>query len=338
LAEQRRGDVAGGKDPQAERQAERKVSSVTVNALLDEYLARYARKLRSAYEIERCFDKDVRPVIGAKVIYELRRADVREMHDGVNGDVMADRVLDHLRAAFNWWQVRDDDFVNPIIKGLRRARSTAERARKRVLDDQEIRDVWRALDGLTGCYPRVVRFLLLSARRRDEAAGGLRWERVGGDVWHLAAEAHKTGDETGDMTVPVTPSMRAQMGEERRRGLAFPGRGDATKPFARWSEAKRKLDKAVGELRKAQGRDPMPPWVLHDLRRTARSLMSRAGVPPRHAELAMGHAIPGIEGVYDRHSYLDEKRDALERLAALVERILSGEVTGNVRQLSPRAA
>ena len=66
------------------------------------------------------------------------------------------------------------------------------------------------------------------------------------------------------------------------------------------------------------------PWVLHDLRRTARSLMSRAGVRPDIAERVMGHAIAGIEGVYDRHSYAKEKAQALAKLAKLVE-----QITGN---------
>jgi integrase len=331
LAEKRRGEVADRRDPQAERQAERRTSSNTVNHVLDEYLKRHAHKLRSAYEIERCFDKEVRPVLGAKVIYELRRADVRDMHDRVNGDVMADRVLDHLRAALNWWQVRDDEFTNPIVKGLRRAKSTSERARKRVLDDAEIRDLWKALDTgrMIGCYPRIVRLLLLSARRREECAR-MRWERIDGDVWTIPAAEHKTGAEAGDLVTPVTPSMRAQMGEERRRGFVFQGPADAAKPFVRWSAAKRKLDEAIAELRKAEERDPMPAWTLHDLRRTARSLMSRAGVNGDVAERVLGHVIPGVRGVYDRHQYFDEKRDALEKLGKLVERILAGEVTGNV--------
>jgi integrase len=58
------------------------------------------------------------------------------------------------------------------------------------------------------------------------------------------------------------------------------------------------------------------PWVFHDLRRTARSLMSRAGVRPDIAERVMGHAIRGVEGTHDRHSYREEKADALRRLAA----------------------
>ena len=65
------------------------------------------------------------------------------------------------------------------------------------------------------------------------------------------------------------------------------------------------------------------PWVFHDLRRTARSLMSRAGVRPDISERVLGHAIPGIAGVYDRHSYDSEKADALNRLAALVQTIVN---------------
>lgn len=66
----------------------------------------------------------------------------------------------------------------------------------------------------------------------------------------------------------------------------------------------------------------MPRWTLHDLRRTARSLMSRAKVPADHAERVLGHVIGGVRETYDRYEYLDEKRDALEKLAGLIELIL----------------
>jgi integrase len=78
----------------------------------------------------------------------------------------------------------------------------------------------------------------------------------------------------------------------------------------------------------------MPSWVLHDLRRTARSLMSRASVSSDIAERVLGHVIPGVRGVYDRYAYVDEKRDALERLASVVERILNPP-DGNVVELRP---
>ena len=66
----------------------------------------------------------------------------------------------------------------------------------------------------------------------------------------------------------------------------------------------------------------MEPWTLHDLRRTARSLMSRAGVQPHIAERVLGHVQPGVAGIYDRHSYRDEKADALQRLAGLIDGII----------------
>ena len=70
-------------------------------------------------------------------------------------------------------------------------------------------------------------------------------------------------------------------------------------------------------------RSPIPPWRLHDLRRTSRSLMARAGVSSDIAERVLGHVLPGIRGVYDRHSYVAEKRDALERLVSLLTSILN---------------
>ena len=97
----------------------------------------------------------------------------------------------------------------------------------------------------------------------------------------------------------------------RNRGWPI-GRGDG--PFRGFSQAKARFDAKLPGV---------APWVIHDLRRTARSLMSRAGVSSEHAERVMGHAIVGVEGVYDRHSYRDEKADALGRLATLIDGIVS---------------
>jgi integrase len=63
-------------------------------------------------------------------------------------------------------------------------------------------------------------------------------------------------------------------------------------------------------------------WTIHDLRRTARTLMAQAGIEPDHAERCLGHAIPGVRGVYDCHEYRDEKGHAFEALAAVIARIL----------------
>ena len=68
---------------------------------------------------------------------------------------------------------------------------------------------------------------------------------------------------------------------------------------------------------------PVPQWGLHDLRRTARSLLARVGVRPDIAERVLGHSIRGVEGTYDRHSYRDEKAHALRALGALIDTIVN---------------
>lgn len=105
------------------------------------------------------------------------------------------------------------------------------------------------------------------------------------------------------------------------------------KPFSGFSKAKAVLDRQISKIRKAAGRGKMTRWTLHDLRRTGRTLMSRAGIADDHAERAMGHVIAGVRGTYDRYEYLEEKRKAFEALAGLVGLILNPPV-GNVVQIA----
>jgi integrase len=322
------GEVRDGSDPVAEGRsagaiaAKRRSVVNTVNGLLDAFVSRHVRpNLRSAHEYERSFNAYVRPRIGSRSIYDLRRRDIIDLLDGIednNGPVMADRTLAHLRKAFNWQAARDDTFVPPVVRGMARTKNS-ERARTRILSDDEIRDLWAALDvvEVPPPFPALVRMLLLSAQRRQECAD-MTFPEIEGDTWLIPGERYKTGLPNA---VPLTKAARGLLGESGT-GFVFSTDG-GKRPFSGFSKAKRALDAAIADLRKQEGRKPMPAWVLHDLRRTARSLMSRAGVPPDHAERVLGHVIPGVRGVYDRHSYAAEKRDALERLAALVERILT---------------
>lgn len=310
----RQGEVASDRDPLAEAQAKQTTRTCTVDALLDTYLDRYARKnLRSAGEVERCFKVCVRPALGSVSIYSLRRSQVVEMLDKIEderGPVMADRTLAYLRKAFNWHATRDDAFVPPIVKGMARTKPK-ERERTRTLTDDEIRALWTALDTveLPSCYPAYVRALLLTGQRRDEVSE-LPWSEIDGDVWTIPASRYKT---KRDHVVPLTPTVLSLMGSPRKRGFVF-STTDGEVPFSGFSKARSALDKHL---------PGMEHWTLHDLRRTARSLMSRAGVSSDIAERVLGHVIPGVRGVYDRHEYRAEKRDALERLASEIDRIIN---------------
>src|ERR1017187_2997057 len=122
--------------------------------------------------------------------------------------------------------------------------------------------------------------------------------------------------------------------------FAFPSR--AMTPYSGFGKSKAALDKAVLNMMKKQAKKgakvrPLPNWTLHDLRRTAKTLMVRAGVRPDISERVLGHAIAGVEGTYDRHSYADEKRDALEKLAVMIEHILN-PLPANVEKLHQHPA
>jgi integrase len=139
----------------------------------------------------------------------------------------------------------------------------------------------------------------------------MRWDELTGDVWEIPVEDRAKGTGGALRLPPAALSRILAQPRFVSNPYVFAGRGDG--PFNGYSKAKAAFDAKLGE---------MPHWQLHDLRRTARSLMARAGVRPDIAECVLGHAIAGVEGVYDRHSYLDEKGDALAKLAALIESIV----------------
>jgi integrase len=344
LAKKRAGEVADGRDPAGEQEATREqqaktqvAEANTVNAVLDNFLREYVRgpdALRSADQVERAFNVYVRPRIGAKSIYDLRRSDIKAMLAEIakdHGPVMADRVLAYVRKAFNWQMISDDDFKSPIVRGMARTKPH-QRARRRILNDQEIRDVWVALEtaDVPTCYPTFVRFLLLSVSRRNEGSM-MNSDELDCSLWVIPGSRYKT---KLDHVVPLSDDALALIGNkpegcQKNSWFVF-STTNGKRPFSGFSKAKRALDAEIAALRKSSGRDAMPRWTLHDLRRTGRSLMSRAKVPADHAERALGHVMGGVRETYDRYEYVEEKREAFLKLSILLAEI--------VRQSAPSLA
>jgi integrase len=188
--------------------------------------------------------------------------------------------------------------------------SPKDRARERTLTDDELRAVWCTADKLKTPFARMLQFILLTAVRRKEAAWMDRGE-LNGTEWVIPAARFKGKRE---FLVPLTPAALAVLAELPAVGQSDSGpvfTNDGKRPLGGFGNLKATFDKACG----------VTGWTIHDLRRTARTLMSRAGVNKDHAEQALGHVLGGIRGVYDRHGFAAEKRQALEALAALIERI-----------------
>jgi integrase len=269
--------------------------------------------LRSKREIERQLKTYIYPRWGQKPFLTVRRGQVTELMDEMvddNGAVQADRVLATLAKLFNWYRQYDEHYVSPIIPEMKRSGSHGARARTRILSDDEIRTIWAACDEI-GTFGALVKVALLTGQRRAKIAA-MRWNDIRDGVWFIPVEAREKVN-AGQLKLPLLARDIIKFQPQTQENpFVFAGRGQ--KAFNSFSAGKLELHEKA----------PIQPWVTHDLRRTARSLMARAGVRSEIAERTLGHVISGVEGVYDRHAYLDEKGEALQALANLVEQILAG--------------
>ena len=267
-------------------------------------------KLRSEKNIVGLLELHALPFWKGRPFLSIRRSDVTALMDDVadgHGERQADQVLTVISSMMHWFARRHDDYLPPIIRGMR-LQKPKERARKRILADDELWSVWKAAeDG--GTFGAFVRFALLTGQRKAKVAT-LKWTDVSLDgEWAIPQEAREK-DSAGSLMLPpaALDIIKAQPRLGDNPFVFASGRVDG--PIGGFSKAKREFDARLTGV---------DHWTIHDLRRTARSLMSRAGVPREHAERVLGHAIGGVEGVYDRHAYRNEKAEALRRLAGLID-------------------
>ncbi|MGA7664961.1 MAG: integrase family protein [Pseudolabrys sp.] len=283
--------------------------------------------LRTQPEIERCLKKYIYPIWEHRPFRELKRGDVATLLDRIvddHGPRQADVCLAIIRKMMNWYASRNDDYVSPVVRGMHRTNG-GDRKGKRILSDDEIRALWKAADDC-GTFGALLKVLLLTAQRREKVAT-MKWDDLVDGEWRIPSEPREKSN-AGNLRLPqvVLGVVEAQPRMATNPHVFAAGHGNGA--FNSFSQRKEELDE---KLHKKLPR--MTSWVIHDLRRTARSLMSRAGVRPDISERIMGHAIPGIEGVYDRHSYSEEKADGLNRLASLVGQIINPPPKAKVSQL-----
>lgn len=305
-AQEARASLETGKDPRADLRPPE-----TLKAICEEYFEREGAGLRTGAFRKATLARLVYPRFGDRPINEIRRSDLVRLLDAIDdecGPVMADQTLAYLRRVFSWYASRSDEFRSPIVRGMSRTKPR-ERARERTLSDEEIRVIWKVA-GSAGVFGRFVRFILLTAARRNEAAD-MEWAELAEGDWTLPAARNKTKVEF------VRPLSKAAFAILPAKAGAFVFSTDGARPISGFSKFKRQFDRAV------EREAPLPNWTLHDLRRTARSLMSRAGVPSDHAERCLGHVITGMRGTYDRHDFYAEKARAFEALASEIDCVVN---------------
>jgi integrase len=296
----------------------------------EQWLQRHVRAkgLRSEKEVTRLLNAHILPAWKDQPFRGIGRSDVTALLDEVEDDHgarQADYVLAITRGIMNWFAARNDHYVPPIVKGMRRTNPSA-RARARILDDSEIQVLWRAAES-NGAFGAAVRLLLLTGQRRNKVFS-MKWADISIDgTWTIATAEREKGNPGVLELPPVALDIIRNQPRVGNNPYVFPAaRGDGH--MRGYSKFKRAFD--------AKMPPEMPQYGLHDLRRSCRSLLARGAVRPDIAEALLGHKLQGVQATYNRYGHTPEKADALHRLATLIDGIVNPNSRENVLPMTKR--
>lgn len=344
------GTVAGGGDPRAERLAQAEALRQAQERAKQERAAKLAAKAEAAFTLETLvsdWDKLAlakrRPRYRAEVVRALKfafrkdwdkpasalsKARVLKVQDDLTKagkHASAGRLVAYGRAAYGWAVKRERLASNPFA-GLPTGAAAA--TRDRLLTDEEIAAIWNAACAMPEPSGPFVRLALLTLARRDEVAG-MRWSEISPDmsVWTVPADRMKRGQAH---VVALTDAAREALGTiTRREGVDLVFSTNDRTPISGFSKIKAKLDKLSG----------VTDWTLHDFRRAGVSHLARMGFSPIVADKLLAHlpkALSNVARVYQRYTFGDERKAALQAWSAFVLRCAKPDATdaGNVENLA----
>lgn len=335
--------LAQGIDPGAiaKKEAEWRKLEPTFKELLDEFLKMELSKSPTASERKRLVAKDALPFWKDRKVSSIKRRDAVVLIDRVRerAPVTANRLQGILVRMFNFASERGIIDFSPLI-GMRRGK---EVSRSRVLTNEEIQTFWNCLDlertdiDIFHLVKIALKAILLTGQRPGEVVG-MKWEHIEYGWWTLPAESTKTRSEN---RVPILP-MLADLIEQAKyystgSQYVFVSARSPLYGFKRPGKARPKEEDAsltvgalANSLRRHRAEFKMDqPYTPHDLRRTVRTRLAEIGVSDIVAERVLGHKLQGVLGIYNRHSYDEEKRQALARWERRLKEILELEQPRN---------
>ncbi|HAF5675959.1 TPA: tyrosine-type recombinase/integrase [Salmonella enterica] len=324
-------DVAGEK---ADRKAEQRKkiddrrNALTVEKLCNDFYNRYLTKNKKSKEQWQRIDKNIIGVIGKVAVEYVTTGHIDKIIDTVlkrDAKPLANSVLSFTKRIFDYAVRRRIIPVSPAAAFTRADAGGEEKPRKRWLTRSEIVQLFEAMRIVEGVKIEVILGLKISLALgcRKMEIFGARWDAIDFNerILHLYADDVKTGEE---IDVPLAPlviewlnELKQYTGSYKYLFPTYKGRA-RNKPITHGTVC----NATIKLLEVMPGCKHFTP---HDLRRTARSHLSALGVPGFIAERCLNHKIKGVEGVYDLHGYLDERREALEKLANLLEALEQGK-------------
>ena len=280
-------------------------------------------KPRVFRELQRHFNDHAKPLHSLR-LDEVRKAKIAEMLNDIQderGPTARNRFRSNLSAFFTWAVAQGFLETNPV-EGT--AKAAENGPRERVLTPAELTEVWTALG--TDDFSNIVRLLILTGQRREEI-GGLRWNEVDFERGLIVLPPERTKNKR-QHELPLSSLAQAILERRKASGVVArfvntsPVFGEGQRGFSGWGYSKARLDERLAEQRKKGGTKPMPDWTLHDLRRTAATMMAELGVLPHIIEAILNHISGhkgGVAGVYNRARYEGEMREALAKLGNYID-------------------
>jgi integrase len=227
----------------------------------------------------------------------------------------ARNVLAYSRACFAWAERRGKVPANPFA---RLPVAAVAKQRERVLSDDEVADLWVAAETLGYPFGPFYQLEILTLQRREMVAA-MRWSEIDGDLWRIPGPRMKMGKPHDVHLSEAACAVLAAV--PRADGADFVFTTTGANAISGFSKAKRHLDAGITKLREAAGREPMAPWVPHDLRRTGVSKLAELGFDSIVADKLLAHKpakLQGAAAIYQRYEFLRERGQALDAWAAHV--------------------
>jgi integrase len=307
------GKIAQGEDVSLRKKArlemQRKViDAETIEDVFTIYFEQRNDHTRYWKEVKRLYDKHVLPTLGKKtLLLNITKEDIRALQR--NKEIKSQKYIEVFLKAFFKWAIYEDYITQSPMEDLRPLPPSKEE--DRTITEAEIKLVWDVAGKLPYPWGQFIKLLLLTAQRRDEVAG-MRWTELSSSTWYIPKERTKTATAHIVHLSPLALQIISTI--PKRSDCVFSTRKNV--PIIGFGKTKRQIDSMLPQN--------MPHWTLHALRRTASTGMQDLGIEPWVIEKILNHALPSrVAKIYQRHEYLDERRDALNKWSAYIEGVVN---------------
>ena len=308
-----------GRDPAAEKaNSRRRLVVDRVDGLVETFILERLSDLRSGPRVASRLRNDVIPRWGTKSIHEIKRHDIVDLVSEVaqRGPGANRNIAKVLKTFFRWCVGRAVIDFSPV-EGLNLR--PPDRVRDRALADKELAAIILTGRQMPAPFGAILEVLALTGQRREEVAQ-MAWSEIDEEtrIWHIPSQRSKNAKaHLVHLSDPVWAVIKSRPQHSR---LVFATSGG--KNFQSFKYAKADLDRLSG----------VTGWRTHDLRRTVVTGMARLGVPPHVADKILNHqsgTISGVAAVYQKHEFLAERKDALERWGRHVVDVIASSLMSN---------